>query len=335
MTLGACCCVGVLRYGEGDGRPAGEHNVRDLPPPLEARAQDQQTSYDGAQDARHDLLDAQVFRPGPPRRLTTDGESDQNPLFSPSGAQIAFSTRRAHGSFDIWLMDADGNNATPLTSLANHDAVNLPGSAWCAKTNRIVYSSDASGQENLWTIKADGSGAKMLTDGPSLDREPTWSPSCDRVVFQSKRDDNWDIYVIRADGTQLRRLTNDSAKDWAPNWSPAGETILFQSKRSGRWKLYTVAANSGLLHQITTGSSEDTDCSWSRDGRYVVYSTDAGGNGGARIAILDVTTPLATPQLITQGDDYDGAPCWSPSGRTIAFESNRSGNLDIWLVDLW
>ena len=278
-----------------------------------------------------------VFSIGQPSNLTSNSkEDDQNPLWSPDSKRIVFNSQRAHGNFDIWIMNADGSSQSALTSLPDHDAVHLPGSSWCAATDQIVFSSDSSGSENIWVMKSDGSGAKEILNTPHLDREPTWSPNCDRITFQSKRNGNWDIYTVKADGTGLVRLTTDSADDWAPNWSPNSESILFQTARTKFWTLWTIDADGTNLKQVSDSKYESTDASWSPDGKYMVYSTDQSGNGGARIAVYEWAAAGAVPLLVTDsGGHYDGAPCWSADGKQIAFESDRSGNLDIWLVDLY
>lgn len=329
-------CTGVLSVGNDAARPSdAPHKDGSRDAGSEGVA-----PSDGPQgempivDLAPDPDSGQIFSPGTPKNLTASSSADdQNPLWSPDGSQLAFTTKRANGNFDVWLMIANGQSPKAITNLPGHDAVNLPGSAWCASKGLIVYSSDSSGQENLWTIKSDGSGAQQVYGSSNLDREPTWSPTCDRITFQSRRSGNWDIYVVGADGSNLKRLTNDSADDWAPNWSPKSEEIVFQSKRSGTWKLWTIRADGSGLTQRTTGGSEDTDMSWSPDGKQLVYSTDLFG-AQAHIAILELKAG-AKPRQVTTGSAYDGAPAWSPDGQRIAFESDRTGNLDIWVVELY
>ena len=41
-----------------------------------------------------------------------------------------------------------------------------------------------------------------------------------------------------------------------------------------------------------------------------------------------------TPAQVTEGPGYAGYPKWSPDGSQIAFSSSRSGNHDIWVVDV-
>jgi Tol biopolymer transport system component len=50
------------------------------------------------------------------RQLTNDAGSDGQPVFSPDGSRIAFSTRRA-GNWEIYVMNAaDGSALTNLTN---------------------------------------------------------------------------------------------------------------------------------------------------------------------------------------------------------------------------
>jgi TolB protein len=276
------------------------------------------------------------FSPQQPIILTGGSvAADQNPLWSPDGSRLAFTTMRATGSYDIWMMNSDGSQPRSVVSLSGQDEVNLPGSAWCAHNDRIVFASDRVKGDAIWTMKADGTGAVQLTSGTTIDQEPSWSPTCDRITFMSKRDGNWAIYVMNADGSNVKALTSGTFEDWQPNWSPTSEQIVFQSNRVGQWTLWLVDATTGALTQMTTGQYEDTDASFSPDGKYLVYSTDEGGSAGARIALLSVAKPKTSPTLVTQGNAYDGAPSWSPDGRRIAFESDRTGNLDIWLVELY
>jgi hypothetical protein len=58
-----------------------------------------------------------------------------------------------------------GGGATPRTVLFedDHDSVNLPGSSWNADTDRIAFSSDRVGGEEIWTMAPDGAGAFRVT----------------------------------------------------------------------------------------------------------------------------------------------------------------------------
>jgi len=262
--------------------------------------------------------------------------NDQNPAWSPNAERIVFTSGRG-GNNKLWLMDDDGSDPAALTS-SGAENVNLPGRAWCSGNDRIVFASDVeSVNDEVFSIASDGTAVQRVTETDSLNWEPSWSPDCSQIVFQSDRSGNWDIWRMMADGSSPVQLTDHSADDWEPNWSPDGATIVFQSDRSGNWDIWTMDVNGGALANVTNDPAEDTDPSWSPDGTRIVYSSDRGADDAASLtddgSIWAIEASGGAPIQITNDPAYDGAPSWSPDGNLIAFESARSGNLDIWVVD--
>jgi TolB protein len=92
--------------------------------------------------------------------------------------------------------------------------------SWSPDGTRILFQSDREGNSEIYTIKADGSDLRRLTDNPANDENPTWSPDGRRIAFSSSRDGNAEIYVMDAEGGLPTRLTRNPAKDDTPVWSP-------------------------------------------------------------------------------------------------------------------
>lgn len=267
-----------------------------------------------------------------------DEISHQNPCWSPNGYQLLFSNTEGSGSLNIWIMNNDSSNARPLLFNgavdAEADYVHLPGGAWSKVTNQICFSSDRVDNDEIWYLSEDFFTLNRVTNNPAKDWEPSWSPDGEWIVFQSDRTGNWDLFKIRKDGTGLEQLTDDPANDWLPNWSPDGEKIIFQSDRSGNWQLYTIdnfSIESNLQNLSNNPSFEDTDASWNPDGQWIVFSSDRAGNDADLYIMKNDGTQIIQ---ITNHPAYDGAPAWAPNNNTIAFESERSGELRIWTVNL-
>jgi len=83
---------------------------------------------------------------------------------------------------------------------------------------------------------------------------------------------------------------------------------------------------------VTNDPAEDTDPSFSPDGTRIVYSSNHGSLEEPEIFIINADG-TQKPIRVTNNPAYDGAPSFSPDGTKIAFESDRSGNLDIWLIN--
>ena len=271
----------------------------------------------------------------PQTNLTSNSSfDDQNPTFSPDGQSILFDSKRngGAGNLNIWIMQVNGANPIALTS-GDDDNVSMPGSSWNEATNRICFASDRTGNEEIWVMNSDGTNPAQITNNTAPDWEPTFSPDGQWIVFQSNRDGNWEIYKVNVQTLQVTRLTNKPADDWEPNWSPIGDKIVFQSFRDGNWEIYTMDTFGNNLINETNNNSEDTDPSWSTDGKKIVYSSDYGGMSEADIFVRDTSTS-SSPTQLTFDPAYDGAPSFSHDGSMVAFESSRSGNLDIWLLSL-
>ena len=77
-------------------------------------------------------------------------------------------------------------------------------------TGRIAFMSERHGNQEIYTMNADGSDQKRVTNNPAADSEPAWSPNRTRIAFTSDRDGNGEIYVMDADGGNQTRLTNNA-----------------------------------------------------------------------------------------------------------------------------
>lgn len=87
---------------------------------------------------------------------------------------------------------------------------------------------------DIWSVHADGTGAKNLTDGKAANNAfPDVTADGKQIVFRSTRDGNKEIYLMNSDGTNVRRITNDPANDTMPSISPSGDMIAFTSTRAG------------------------------------------------------------------------------------------------------
>ena len=170
------------------------------------------------------------------QRLTENRHGDWNPLWSPDGKRIVFSSRRdGHfiGDFgiteEIYVMDTDGQHQQRLTENRQNDL--LP--SWSPNGKRIAFASDEKGNfENfeIYVMDANGGNQQRLTNNRGDDWNPSWSPDGQRIAFMSKRNGNAEIYVMDADGGNPQNLTNNPHGDASPAWfvpafllAPAGK----------------------------------------------------------------------------------------------------------------
>ena len=139
---------------------------------------------------------------------------------------------------------------------------------------RLVFSSTRGGEEReIWTARADGTGARQLTRGLGWwQGSPSFSPDSRQVAFDSRHEDgSWGLFVVDADGGVPRPLTTDSGDENCPVWSPDGRWIYYTSDQKAGRNVWRIPAGGGRAEQLTTKGS-GFRVRVSPDGRELLYS---------------------------------------------------------------
>lgn len=98
---------------------------------------------------------------------------------------------------------------------------------WSPDRQRIVYTSRRDGNDEIYSINADGSGRTRLTNDPAQDWMASWSPDGKQIAFaRFLQGQTGGIYVMNVDGSGLARLI-DVATAHFPIWSPDGQYLAF------------------------------------------------------------------------------------------------------------
>jgi Tol biopolymer transport system component len=192
----------------------------------------------------------------------------------------------------------------------------------------IVFSSDFSGNKDLWRIRGDGTSPVKLTDNPAADDWPAFSPDFTKIAFASSRDGNTEIYVMNADGSGATRLTNNPARDYQPSWSPDGTQIVFTSERNeSTGDIYVMSANGTNQTRITVDPAPDTDPAWGAGNRIVFTSRRS---GSPQIYTVNSDGSGLFGPLTNAGENYEAK--WNHLGNRIVFVSTRDGNPEIYTM---
>lgn len=196
-----------------------------------------------------------------------------------------------------------------------------------SQNNPIVFSSDRSGNYEIYTMGADGTNLTKITNHSGTDRRPVLTPDGKNIIFASNRDGDFEIYSISTNGTNLHQLTNNTAYDDDPAISLQGKLIAFDTYQGGDWEIYIMNSDGTNQHNITKNTVSDTFPSWSPDGKYLVYHTQLiSGNWEIFKRQADGSAPLN----LTNHSSRDFFPSISPDGKHVVFWSDRSGSYQIY-----
>ena len=163
------------------------------------------------------------------------GEMDYDPVWSPDGATIVFTSERA-GSAELFRVRADGTGLERLTNNPAYDDQ----AAFSPDGKRLVFvSTRTAGRANLWTLDLAARRPSPLTSGSGGDFRPSWSPDGQWIAFSSDRGNGmpfgkgrWehlqltDIYVIHPDGTGLKRIGNHGEHCGSPKFSADSRRVI-------------------------------------------------------------------------------------------------------------
>src|SRR3954464_9165501 len=168
------------------------------------------------------------------RPLVGPGEIDHDPVWSPDGRSIVFTSDR-HGSADLFRVKADGSGIERLTDSPAYDDQ----AAFSPDGKQLVFvTTRGGGTSDVWTMDLKTRRAKALTSGPGGDFRPAWSPDGTWIAFASDRGSTmqfgrgrWEhlqlasVYLVHPDGTGLKPITLHGNSCGSPKFSPAGKRL--------------------------------------------------------------------------------------------------------------
>jgi hypothetical protein len=198
--------------------------------------------------------------------LLADGGGNVQGVRSPDRTRVAFSSSRG-GSYDLYLMDADGRNARRLTVDAGAESEPV----WTPDGSRIIYSGTATGGvAQIMSVRPDGTDARPLTASTGGNRSPDVSADGRRVVFVSTRDGNPEIYEMQTEGGEARRITKTSEREGSPRWLPNGDLIYVVEKGGGA-RIMRLAAGATTAAPLLQVDQPVTALDVSRDGQRIAF----------------------------------------------------------------
>ena len=283
---------------------------------------------------------------GTERRLTNARRDDIQPAWSPDGHRIAFVRANTAGGKlepndingwyqeggDIWSLELGTGRETRLVEDASSPTYSPTG-------GRLAFEASWGGARRIWVADSTGRNPRQITTDSSeavVHTAPRWSPDGSKLAFRRIESIKSDITAVDVASQTLSRVTDDNAINMDPVWAPDGRHIYFTSSRGGGLNLWQILLDRGGAAsppvQLTTGAGDDIQPSVTADGGRVAFAVRGLNSDLWRLPVSPVTgLPTGQPTPVVKTTRVESRGAWSPDGRSIAFNSDRLGEMNVWI----
>src|SRR4030095_8883763 len=248
-----------------------------------------------------------------------DVARDFDPVWSPDGKQIMYVRFNNDTGDQLHLIGADGGRSKRLFN----DKFIYGHPSWSPDGKLIAFSSNRSGQFQIWTAKPDGTNPVQLTSiRADYMGEPRWSPDGKNLAFVSFPGPR--IWIT----SLAEREPTPFANGQSPAWSPDGKRIAYTSALltsasvtikavSGQ---YTTRLQTSATEYLGAGVPQTVD--WSRDGKRLLCTKLI--EGAWQAALINIEDNRVELTSAVSGSVF--FPRWSPDGKQIVFSFEDAGH---------
>ncbi|MBI1788193.1 MAG: PD40 domain-containing protein, partial [Acidobacteria bacterium] len=288
---------------------------------------------------------------GDPLRLTHHPSDDYEPAFSPDATRIAFRSDRLGGG--IYVVPALGGEVRAVAPYGRNPRFS-PDGKWIAYWVGSLGGDLLSPAGRVFIVPANGGAAQPIQPEFPSAVYPVWSPDGRYLLFlgtldtdtaPERRFDWWTAPVAsgRPEKAGLGDLLQRQGLAMLPNGGPpewTADALLFTARGGDSTNLWQVRFSSsrrrvvGPAARITFGTALEMYPSAALDGRIAFASVTHNSDLWSQPVEPHEGVVAGEMQRLTEGPANEIFPSVSADGNRLAFLSDRSGSLDVWLKDL-
>ena len=315
-------------------------------------------SSDRSLDGERDLYIKQVAG-GEPIRLTSDGEGNTTPDFSPDASKVVFRSNREGGG--IYEIPSFGGEVRLLARDGLNPRYSPDGSqvSYWVGTPSVVVSAPGSGA--VWVVPVAGGQPQRVGPNFTAARTPIWSPDGKRLLFigytspKAFETSGIDWWLADPNGGESARtgaydalLHSGLPKQQGgylafiprPACWTGDNKVIFSHATADNESLWEIGISprtgrvNGAASRLTTGAGNETSPSCVSGGALMFTNLETRRDVWALPFDLDRGTPKGALERVTQGPAWREHASITNNGRYVAFASNQVGQINIRMRDI-
>lgn len=259
---------------------------------------------------------------GAVRTLATHAPYLWGPVFSPDGAEVAFSRSEVDGTWHIWSVPAAGGTPTRLTDTPDGEVYPR-----YTRDGRSLFFHTWSSTRRVGVVPRGGGAVKLISFGERLAGFPDPAPDGRRIALTLGGEDAERVYIAPAGGGEPRLLSASAGT--VPRWSPDGALIAFAANRGYRGGIFVIGADGRGERRLTEVGGWPA---WWPDGRQIGYLV-AGPLGNQELHVVPLdggpSRHLAAIRYRGWNHPFDV----SPDGSSIVTTNGVHQSDEIWFLE--
>jgi TolB protein len=153
-----------------------------------------------------------------------------------------------------------------------------------------------------------------------------------RVAYVAEGPGGSEIYVVDSDGFGARRVSHDSSIALSPAWSPAGDRIAYMSYRGGDPAIYEIDPDNGRSTLSVDLPGMDMTPTYTPDGTHLGFAATI--DGRTEVHTYNLARRCCPERATFARYANSLSPTFAPDGRRFAFNSDRLGQLHIFVKNV-